>query len=71
MCRASIKSPTNETVIIPVNEIHVDDELQFTKEPIEVLDWKVHTTRRSRIKLVKIRWNYVTDPSIHGNVKIK
>ncbi|KAJ0853490.1 putative nucleotidyltransferase, Ribonuclease H [Helianthus annuus] len=65
------KCPTVETVIIPEDEIHVDDKLQFTKEPVVVMDWKVHKTRRSCIKLVKIRWNYVTDPSIHGNVKIK
>ncbi|XP_022014921.1 uncharacterized protein LOC110914437 [Helianthus annuus] len=56
------KSPTQETVVIPANEIHVNDKLQFTEEPIEVTDWKIHKTRRSRIKLVKVRWNSRHDP---------
>ncbi|KAJ0918494.1 putative nucleotidyltransferase, Ribonuclease H [Helianthus annuus] len=51
------KSPTQDTVIIPVDEIHIDDKLQFTEEHVEVTDWKVQKTRRSRTKLVKVRWN--------------
>ncbi|KAJ0495913.1 putative nucleotidyltransferase, Ribonuclease H [Helianthus annuus] len=30
------KSPTEETVVIAADEIHVDDTLQFTEEPVEV-----------------------------------
>ncbi|KAJ0603514.1 putative nucleotidyltransferase, Ribonuclease H [Helianthus annuus] len=51
------KSPTVDIVIIPADEIHVDDTLQFTEEPVEVMDRKVHKTRRSNIELVKVRWN--------------
>ncbi|XP_021979886.1 uncharacterized protein LOC110876011 [Helianthus annuus] len=51
------KSPTQETIIIPADEIHVYDKLQFAEEPVEITDWMVHKTRRSRIKLVKVRWN--------------
>ncbi|XP_035841334.1 uncharacterized protein LOC118488209 [Helianthus annuus] len=51
------KSPTQETFIIPADEIHINDKLQFTEELVEVTDWKVHKTRRSHIKLVKVRWN--------------
>ncbi|XP_035838213.1 uncharacterized protein LOC118485835 [Helianthus annuus] len=51
------KSPTQETVVIPADEIHINDKLQFNEEHIEVTDWKVHKTRRNRIKLVKVRWN--------------
>ncbi|XP_021974122.2 uncharacterized protein LOC110869108 [Helianthus annuus] len=51
------KSPTQETVVIPTDEVHIDDKLRFTEEPVEVMDWKVQNTRRSRIKLVKVRWN--------------
>ncbi|KAJ0878102.1 putative nucleotidyltransferase, Ribonuclease H [Helianthus annuus] len=51
------KSPTQDTVIIPADEIHIDNKLQFTEEPVEVTDWKVQKTRRSCIKLVKVRWN--------------
>ncbi|MFS7929027.1 putative chromatin remodeling & transcriptional activation CHROMO-DOMAIN family [Helianthus anomalus] len=51
------KSPTQETVVIPADEIHVNEKLQFTEEPVEVTDWKVHKTRRNRRRLVKVRWN--------------
>ncbi|XP_021995016.1 uncharacterized protein LOC110891706 [Helianthus annuus] len=51
------KSVTQETFVIPAYKIQVNDKLQFTEEPVEVMDWKVHKTWRSRIKLVKVRWN--------------
>ncbi|XP_035845281.1 uncharacterized protein LOC118491536 [Helianthus annuus] len=51
------KSPTVDTVIIPADGIHVDNTLQFTEEPVGVMDRKVHKTRRSNIELVKVRWN--------------
>ena len=40
-----------------MDEVHVDEALQFTEKPIEVTDWKVNKTRRSSVKLVKVRWN--------------
>ena len=51
------KSLIKETIIIPADEIHMTDKLQFTEEPVEVMDWKTQKTRRSRIKRVKVRWN--------------
>ncbi|KAJ0482269.1 putative nucleotidyltransferase, Ribonuclease H [Helianthus annuus] len=51
------KSPTQDIVVIPNDEIHVDDTLHFVEEPVEVTDWKVNKTRRSSVKLVKVRWN--------------
>ncbi|KAJ0457620.1 putative nucleotidyltransferase, Ribonuclease H [Helianthus annuus] len=51
------KSPTQEDVIIPADEVHIDDALRFTEQPVEVTDWKVNRTRRSSVKLVKVRWN--------------
>ena len=51
------RSPTQVNVAIPTDEIHVDDTLHFVEEPVEVTDWKVNKTRRSSVKLVKVRWN--------------
>ncbi|KAJ0789141.1 putative nucleotidyltransferase, Ribonuclease H [Helianthus annuus] len=51
------KSPTQETVVIPVDEVHIDNTLHFKEEPVEVTYWKVNKTRRSSVKLVKVRWN--------------
>ena len=51
------RSPTQVNVAIPTDEIHIDDTLHFIEEPVEVTDWKVNKTRRSSVKLVKVRWN--------------
>ncbi|KAI3754492.1 hypothetical protein L1987_54276 [Smallanthus sonchifolius] len=51
-----------ETLIIPPDEIHIDDKLHFIEETIEISDWKVQRLRRSRIKLVKVRWNSKRGP---------
>ncbi|KAJ0481098.1 putative nucleotidyltransferase, Ribonuclease H [Helianthus annuus] len=51
------RSPTQDTVAIPTDEIHVDDTLHLVEEPVEVTDWKVNKTRRSSVKLVKVCWN--------------
>ncbi|KAI3803193.1 hypothetical protein L1987_31342 [Smallanthus sonchifolius] len=52
----------DETLIIPPDEIHIDNKLHFVEEPIEVTDWKVQKTRRSRVKLVKVRLNSKRGP---------
>ncbi|KAI3802311.1 hypothetical protein L1987_30441 [Smallanthus sonchifolius] len=56
------KCLSDETLIIPPDEIHIDDKLHFIEEPIEITDWKVQRLRRSRIKLVKVRWNSKRGP---------
>ncbi|KAI3819573.1 hypothetical protein L1987_13414 [Smallanthus sonchifolius] len=56
------KCLSDETLIIPPNEIHIDDKLHFIEEPVEISDWKVQKLRRSRIKLVKVRWNSKRGP---------
>ncbi|KAI3809549.1 hypothetical protein L1987_25526 [Smallanthus sonchifolius] len=56
------KCLSDETLIIPPDEIHIDDRLHFIEEPIEISDWKVQRLRRSRIKLVKVRWNSKRGP---------
>ena len=38
-------------------ELRVDDQLNFVEQPVEILDREVKQLRRSRISLVKIRWN--------------
>ncbi|GJW73835.1 putative reverse transcriptase domain-containing protein [Tanacetum coccineum] len=34
-----------------------DDKLQFVEEPVEIMDREVKRLKRSRIPLVKVRWN--------------
>nr|GEZ54214.1 putative reverse transcriptase domain-containing protein [Tanacetum cinerariifolium] len=42
---------------VPLDEVKVDDKLQFVEEPIEILDRGVKKLKRGWISIVKVRWN--------------
>ncbi|GJW70087.1 putative reverse transcriptase domain-containing protein [Tanacetum coccineum] len=42
---------------VPLNEIKVDKSLRFVEEPVEIMDHEIRSLKRSRISLVKVRWN--------------
>ncbi|GJW84528.1 reverse transcriptase domain-containing protein [Tanacetum coccineum] len=41
----------------PLKGLQVDDKLHFVEEPVEIMDHKVKQLRRSRVPIVKVRWN--------------
>ncbi|GJR02830.1 hypothetical protein Tco_0525814 [Tanacetum coccineum] len=47
---------------VPLNEIKVDKTLRFIEEPIEILDREIKSLKRSKISLVKVRWNSKCGP---------
>ncbi|GJX69745.1 putative reverse transcriptase domain-containing protein [Tanacetum coccineum] len=47
---------------VPLDEIRVDKTLRFIEKPIEIMDHKVKRLKRSRISLVKVRWNSKCGP---------
>ncbi|GJW04673.1 hypothetical protein Tco_1563529 [Tanacetum coccineum] len=49
--------PWKGVVPVPLDGLHFDDKLQFVEEPIEIMDREVKRLKRSRIPLVKVRWN--------------
>nr|GEZ25392.1 reverse transcriptase domain-containing protein [Tanacetum cinerariifolium] len=51
------KCYADEPLAMPLEGIHVDDKLQFMKEPIEIMEREIKQLKRSRISLVKVRWN--------------
>nr|GEY63537.1 putative reverse transcriptase domain-containing protein [Tanacetum cinerariifolium] len=51
------KCYADEPLIMPLEGIHVDDRLQFVEEPIEIIEREIKRLKRSRIPLVKVRWN--------------
>ncbi|GKB48329.1 putative reverse transcriptase domain-containing protein [Tanacetum coccineum] len=51
------KSLSDEPLAIPLGEIHVDDKLNFIREPVEIMDREVKRLMQSRIPIVKVRWN--------------
>ncbi|GJU29674.1 putative reverse transcriptase domain-containing protein [Tanacetum coccineum] len=42
---------------VPLDEIKVDKTLRFVEEPLEIMDSEVKTLKRSKIPIVKVRWN--------------
>nr|GEX79205.1 putative reverse transcriptase domain-containing protein [Tanacetum cinerariifolium] len=56
------KCHTEETLAVLLDGLHVDDKLHFVKEPVEIMDREVKQLKRSRIPLVKIRWNSKRGP---------
>ncbi|GJZ72572.1 hypothetical protein Tco_0636718 [Tanacetum coccineum] len=51
------KCYADEPLVMPLEGIHVDDKLQFMEEPIEIMEREIKRLKRSRIPLVKVRWN--------------
>ncbi|KAD4180451.1 hypothetical protein E3N88_29042 [Mikania micrantha] len=52
----------DESLIIPLEEIQVDEQLHFIKEPVEIMEREVKRLKRSRIPIVKVRWNSKRGP---------
>ncbi|KAD0416723.1 hypothetical protein E3N88_44297 [Mikania micrantha] len=52
----------DESLIIPLEEIQVDEQLHFIEEPIEIMDCEVKRLKRSCIPIVKVRWNSKRGP---------
>ncbi|GJZ57628.1 hypothetical protein Tco_0613122 [Tanacetum coccineum] len=65
------KCYADEPLVMPLEGIHVDDKLQFVEEPVEIMEREIKRLKRSRIPLVKVRWNSRRGPEFTGNVKIR
>ncbi|GKF96821.1 hypothetical protein Tco_0292642 [Tanacetum coccineum] len=44
-------------VQVPLDEIQIDENLRFVKEPIKIVEQYVKKLKRRKIPLVKVRWN--------------
>ncbi|GJW95106.1 hypothetical protein Tco_0174778 [Tanacetum coccineum] len=63
---------SDESLVIPMKELQLDDKLNFVEEPIEIMDREVKQLKQSRIPIVKVRWNSKRGPKVYvGNAKIK
>ncbi|GJR28458.1 hypothetical protein Tco_1104690 [Tanacetum coccineum] len=51
------KCVSDDSLVIPLEELRVDDKLYFVEEPIEVMDLEIKQLKRSRIPIIKVRWN--------------
>ncbi|GKD44322.1 reverse transcriptase domain-containing protein [Tanacetum coccineum] len=51
------KCLADENLVIPLEEIQLDDKLHFIEETIDIMDREVKQLKQSRIPIVKVRWN--------------
>ncbi|GJZ04646.1 putative reverse transcriptase domain-containing protein [Tanacetum coccineum] len=56
------KCLSDEPLAVPLDEIHIDDKLHFVEEPVEILEREIKKLRRSRIPIIKVRWNSKRGP---------
>ncbi|GJT22322.1 putative reverse transcriptase domain-containing protein [Tanacetum coccineum] len=56
------KCLANPTLKVPLDEIRVDAKLNFVEEPMEILERGFKKLKRSRIAIVKVRWNSKRSP---------
>jgi hypothetical protein len=42
---------------VPMDEIRVDDKLNFVERPVEIVDRKIRKLKKTKYTLVKVRWN--------------
>ncbi|GJS12204.1 putative reverse transcriptase domain-containing protein, partial [Tanacetum coccineum] len=52
----------DEPLAIPLDEIQIDDKLNFIEEQVEIIGQEVKRLKQSRIPIVKIRWNSIRGP---------
>ncbi|GJY24089.1 putative reverse transcriptase domain-containing protein [Tanacetum coccineum] len=56
------KCLSNESLVIPIKELRLDDKLNFVEEPVEIMDREVKQLKQSRISIIKVRWNSKRGP---------
>ncbi|GKE24830.1 hypothetical protein Tco_1436342 [Tanacetum coccineum] len=56
------KCMADKPLVIPLDEIQVDDKLHFIEEPIEIMDREVKRLNQSHIPIVKVCSNYRRGP---------
>ncbi|GKF13418.1 hypothetical protein Tco_0054880, partial [Tanacetum coccineum] len=51
------KCLSNKPLAIPLDEIHIHDKLYIVEELVKIMDRKVKQLKKSRIPIIKVRWN--------------
>nr|GFB91048.1 putative reverse transcriptase domain-containing protein [Tanacetum cinerariifolium] len=53
----SLNKALDEPLAIPLDEIQVDEKLNFIEEPVEIMNREVKHLKQGRILIVKVHWN--------------
>ncbi|GJY57101.1 hypothetical protein Tco_0456216 [Tanacetum coccineum] len=56
------KCLSDESLVIPMKELWLDDKLNVVEEPVEIMDQEVKQLRQIHIPIVKVRWNSKRGP---------
>ncbi|KAI3687192.1 hypothetical protein L1987_80885 [Smallanthus sonchifolius] len=56
------KCLADENLHIPLEEVRIDDTMHFVEKPAEIMDREVKQLKRSRIPIVKVRWESKRGP---------
>ncbi|GKD33037.1 hypothetical protein Tco_1248546, partial [Tanacetum coccineum] len=56
------KCLADPTLQVPLDEIQVDAKLNFVEEPVEILEREFKKLKRSKIAIIKVRWNSKRGP---------
>ncbi|GKC29577.1 putative reverse transcriptase domain-containing protein [Tanacetum coccineum] len=56
------KCLSDESLVIPIKELRLDDKLNFVEEPVKIMDREVKKLKQSHIPIIKVRWNSKRGP---------
>nr|GEU39106.1 putative reverse transcriptase domain-containing protein [Tanacetum cinerariifolium] len=56
------KCYSDDPLTVPLDGLRIDDQLHIVEEPVEIMDRKVKRLKRSRISIIKVRWNSKRGP---------
>nr|GEV41948.1 retrovirus-related Pol polyprotein from transposon TNT 1-94 [Tanacetum cinerariifolium] len=56
------KCLSDESLVIPLDDLRIDDKLHFVEEPIEIMDHEIKQLKRSRIPIITVRCNSKRGP---------
>nr|GEY46052.1 putative reverse transcriptase domain, ribonuclease H-like domain, aspartic peptidase domain protein [Tanacetum cinerariifolium] len=65
------KCLSDESLIIPMKELKLDDKLNFVEELVEIMDKEIKQLRQSRIPIIKVRWKSKRGPEYTGKAIVK
>ena len=52
------KYVADEAAIISLDDIQVDESMNYVEKPIVIIDRKTKTLRNKELRLVKVRWQH-------------
>ncbi|GKD01615.1 putative reverse transcriptase domain-containing protein [Tanacetum coccineum] len=53
---------SDESHVIPMKELRLDDKLNFVEEPVEIMDREVKQLKQSSIPIINVKWNSKRGP---------